>query len=73
VTWVAGFHCLACHHRWQEPAPDDAWEMVVRVAGPASCPLCGAKMRDGEVELLSHRQSRAKPSVSIRVNLRCRT
>jgi hypothetical protein len=58
MTWYAGFQCLNCEHSWQEPAPADAWEMVRKVAGPASCPLCGAKMRDGQVELLSHRETK---------------
>jgi hypothetical protein len=29
--------------------------MACNVAAVAACPLCGAKMREGEVELLSHR------------------
>jgi hypothetical protein len=30
--------------------------MVLKVAAPIQCPLCGAKMGDGEIELLSHRE-----------------
>ena len=73
MDWVAGFQCLVCAHRWQEPAPDDAWEMVARVANPASCPLCGARMSEGEVELLSHRQSDSRPWSAVSADLRCRT
>jgi len=55
LTWFAAFQCLKCEHSWREPAPADAWEMACNVAAVAACPLCGAKMREGEVELLSHR------------------
>jgi len=57
LTWFATFQCLNCEHSWREPAPADIWEMVRKVASPAICPLCGAKMREGQVELLSHRDS----------------
>jgi hypothetical protein len=30
--------------------------MVLKVAASAVCPLCGAKMREGQVELLSHHE-----------------
>jgi hypothetical protein len=56
MTWYAGFQCLNCGHSWREVAPEDAWEMVRKVAGSCACPLCGAKMRDGQVELLSHQE-----------------
>jgi len=56
MTWYAAFRCLNCGHSWREPAPADAWEMVVNVAAPLKCPLCGAEMRGGELELLSHRE-----------------
>jgi len=54
LTWFAAFQCLNCQHSWREPAPADAWEMACEVAAKAVCPLCGAKMREGQVELLSH-------------------
>lgn len=57
MTWFAAFQCLHCEHSWREPAPADAWAMVVRVATSALCPLCGATMRGGEVELLNHQES----------------
>lgn len=56
MTWYAAFRCLHCGHSWREPAPADVWEMVVNVAAPLKCPLCGAEMRGGELELLSHRE-----------------
>jgi hypothetical protein len=56
VTWYAAFRCLNCQHSWREPAPPDAWEMVLNVAAPLKCPLCGAEMRAGSIELLSHRE-----------------
>jgi hypothetical protein len=31
--------------------------MIRNVVAPAACPLCGATMRAGGVELLSHRDS----------------
>jgi hypothetical protein len=55
LTWFAAFQCLNCEHSWKEPAPADAWEMASQVAAAAVCPLCGATMREGRVELLSHR------------------
>jgi hypothetical protein len=55
MTWHAVLQCLNCRHSWREPAPEDVWEMACKVAAPASCPLCGARMRDGLVELLQHR------------------
>jgi hypothetical protein len=58
MTWYAAFRCLNCEHAWREPAPADAWEMVRCVAGPAACPLCGAKMQDGQMELLSHSETK---------------
>jgi len=54
LTWFAAFNCLKCEHSWREQAPADAWEMAIKVAAVAVCPLCGAKMRESEVELLSH-------------------
>lgn len=54
MTWFATFQCLNCEHFWREPAPADAWEMASKVAAAAACPLCGAQMREGQVELLSH-------------------
>jgi len=57
LTWFAAFRCLDCEHFWREPSPEDAWEMAREVAAAAVCPLCGAKMRDGRVELLSHAES----------------
>ena len=56
MTWFAAFQCLNCEHSWREPAPADAWAMVCTVAAAAICPLCGAKMREGQVELLSHHE-----------------
>jgi hypothetical protein len=56
MTWYAAFRCLNCEHSWREPAPADVWEMAVKVAAPLQCPLCGAKMRGGAIELLSHRE-----------------
>ncbi|MCK9375593.1 MAG: hypothetical protein M0P73_05525 [Syntrophobacterales bacterium] len=58
MTWYAAFQCLNCEHSWREPAPADAWEMVRKVAAPASCPLCGARMDEGQVELLSHQETK---------------
>jgi hypothetical protein len=55
--WFATFQCLNCEHSWREPAPADAWEMVCKVAATTTCPLCGAKMRESQVELLSHSDS----------------
>jgi hypothetical protein len=52
----ATFQCLDCQHTWREPAPADTWEMAIKVAAVAVCPLCGAQMREGGVELLSHSQ-----------------
>lgn len=57
MTWFAAFQCLQCEHSWREPAPADAWVMVCKVAASAVCPLCGATMQAGGVELLSHRDS----------------
>jgi len=54
MTWYAAFQCLNCQHSWLEPAPADAWEMVLAVATQASCPRCGARMDEARVELLSH-------------------
>jgi hypothetical protein len=54
LTWFAAFRCLECEHFWREPSPEDAWEMATQVAAAAVCPLCGAQMREGRVELLSH-------------------
>ncbi|MEW6660077.1 MAG: hypothetical protein AB1424_15575 [Thermodesulfobacteriota bacterium] len=54
MTPFAAFQCLECEHTWREPAPADAWEMVCKVAARAVCPLCGARMQEGGVELLSH-------------------
>lgn len=54
MTWYAKFRCLNCEHSWREPAPADAWEMVLNVAATLKCPLCGAEMRRGGLELLSH-------------------
>lgn len=54
MTWFAAFKCLKCEHSWREQAPVDAWEMACKVAAAAVCPLCGAQMREGQVELLSH-------------------
>jgi len=65
VTWYAAFRCLNCEHSWREPAPADAWEMVLTVAGPLKCPLCGAEMRGGAIELLSHREGELAIMVSI--------
>ena len=56
MNWYAAFRCLKCRHSWRELAPADAWEMILKVAAPIQCPLCGAKMGDGEIELLSHRE-----------------
>jgi rubredoxin len=56
MDWVSKFRCLSCGHAWFEEAPDDIWEMVRRVASLAACPLCGAKMEFGQVELLSYRE-----------------
>jgi len=58
MTWHAVFRCLNCQHSWRELAPEDAWEMVCKVATLASCPMCGARMRDGAVELLQHREAK---------------
>ena len=58
MTWYAAFQCLNCEHSWREPAPADAWEMVRNVAAPAACPLCGARMQEGQVELLSHHETK---------------
>ena len=58
MTWYSAFQCLNCEHSWREPAPADAWEMVRKVAAPASCPLCGARMDEGQVELLSHQETK---------------
>ena len=57
MTWFANFQCLNCEHSWWEPAPADAWEMVTKVAATTTCPLCGATMRAGGVELLSYRDA----------------
>jgi len=54
LTWFATFQCLNCQHFWREPASADPWEMACKVAAVAVCPLCGAQMREGRVELLSH-------------------
>ena len=54
MTWFAAFQCLNCEHIWREPAPAEAWGMARKVAAEAVCPLCGAQMREGRVELLSH-------------------
>ena len=54
MTMFATFQCLECEHFWREPAPGDTWEMAIKVAAVAVCPLCGAQMREGNVELLSH-------------------
>jgi hypothetical protein len=58
VTWYAAFLCLNCEHSWRETAPADAWEMVCKVAAPAACPLCGARTQEGQVELLSHHETK---------------
>ena len=58
MTWYAAFLCLNCEHSWRETAPADAWEMVCKVAAPAACPLCGARMQEGQVELLSHDETK---------------
>jgi hypothetical protein len=65
MTWYAAFRCLNCEHSWREPAPADAWEMVVQVAAPLKCPLCGAKMGAGAIELLSHREEEIAVLVSL--------
>lgn len=54
MTTFAAFQCLECEHFWREPAPPDSWEMAIKVAAVAVCPLCGAQMREGGVELLTH-------------------
>lgn len=64
MTWFATFQCLNCQHFWREPAPEDTWEMACKVATVAVCPLCGAQMREGEVELLSHRDLKIAVLVS---------
>jgi hypothetical protein len=64
LTWFASFQCLKCEHSWREPAPADAWEMACKVAAAAACPLCGAQMREGQVELLSHGESNIAVLVS---------
>lgn len=56
MMWFAAFQCLKCEHLWREPSPADAWEMACTVAAVAVCPLCGAPMREGGVELLSHNE-----------------
>jgi len=56
MDWVSKFRCLNCGHSWFEAAPDDVWEMARQVASLAACPLCGAKMQFGQVELLSHQE-----------------
>ncbi len=56
MNWVSGFRCLNCGHSWLEMAPDDIWEMVREVASPAACPLCGARMQHGQVELISYQE-----------------
>lgn len=58
MTWYAAFQCFDCQHVWREPAPEDVWEMVCKVAAQASCPMCGARMRDGLVELLRHSEEK---------------
>ncbi|MCX5887879.1 MAG: hypothetical protein NTY36_00320 [Deltaproteobacteria bacterium] len=58
MTWYAAFQCLNCEHSWREPAPADAWEMVCKVAVSATCPLCGDRMDEGQVELLSHSETK---------------
>lgn len=65
MTWYAAFRCLHCEHSWREPAPADAWEMAVNVAAPLKCPLCGAEMRAGGIELLSHRDGEVAVLASI--------
>jgi hypothetical protein len=65
MTWYAHFQCLNCQHSWREPAPEDAWEMVRKVAGPAACPLCAARMQDGLVELLQHQETKMSLSRSV--------
>jgi hypothetical protein len=54
LSLFAAFQCLDCEHTWREPAPEDAWEMAIKVAAKSVCPLCGAQMQEGRVELLSH-------------------
>ena len=58
MTWLAAFQCLECDHFWLEPAPADPWEVVAKVAAPAACPRCGAEMRNGQIELVSHCESK---------------
>ena len=57
MTMCATFQCLECEHFWREPAPEDIWDMAIKVASVAVCPLCGAQMREGNVELLSHQEA----------------
>ncbi|MFZ5451206.1 MAG: hypothetical protein ACOZF2_04970 [Thermodesulfobacteriota bacterium] len=56
MTMFATFQCLECEHFWREPAPGNSWEVAITVAAVAVCPLCGARMREGNVEWLSHKE-----------------
>jgi len=65
LNWFATFQCLNCQHFWREPAPADTWEMACQVANAAVCPLCGAQMREGQVELLSHGEEKIAVILSV--------
>jgi hypothetical protein len=32
MTWDAAFRCLNCQHFWRQADPEDAWEMVCKMA-----------------------------------------